>query len=219
MASRPSTTDHLQKKPLERRVRVYLDDEPIFALEEARAELAAVEADARQVYEQRFARVRSAAATAAELVDIDRGLMAEMEQACEPARKAVADAEAAVLEASRVYTLRSPHIERDGKPLRGRRAFEQLIAEHPPSDDDHDDARKAIGRPEALARWHADTFTPALIAACCADPALTVEQATEMYEEWTDGEISEIFAAAIAVSQGTRQVDLGKASRAASTPG
>jgi hypothetical protein len=35
---RPPTFDHLRKKPLEQRVRVYLDDDVIEALNDARAE-------------------------------------------------------------------------------------------------------------------------------------------------------------------------------------
>jgi hypothetical protein len=124
-----------------------------------------------------------------------------------------------VLAASREYVFRSPRIERDGKTIRGRRAFETLAAEHPPTDDDHDDTRKMTGRPEALARWKTDTFTPALLAACCTDPPLSLDDATEIYEEWTDGEIGELVSAAFVVSQGARQVDLGKASRAASKRG
>jgi hypothetical protein len=219
MSDRPPTFDHQQKKPLERRVRVYLDDEPIETLEDARAALTEAETDAEQVYQRRLTLAKSASPTPPELLTIDDGLSRERDQALEPLRKAIADAEAAVLEASRVFVLRSPRIERDGKVLKGHRAFEELIAEHPPQDSDHDDSRRMTGRPEALARWHTDSFTPALLAACCVDPVLTVDEATTVYEDWTDGELGELVAAAFAVSQGARQVDVGKASRAASTRG
>lgn len=45
--SRPATFDHLtsQKKPLERSVRIFLDDDPLVALSDARSEFAAAVSD------------------------------------------------------------------------------------------------------------------------------------------------------------------------------
>jgi hypothetical protein len=97
----------------------------------------------------------------------------------------------------------------------GRKAFEDLIAEHPPTDDDHDEVRRMTGRPEALARWH-PTRSPGVARRVCVDPKLSPRQAG-IYEDWTDAEIGELFGAAMTVCQGARQVDLGKASRAART--
>jgi hypothetical protein len=90
-----------------------------------------------------------------------------------------------------------------------------------------------------LALWHDETFEPALISLCCigaaltvgdadklranlpgrnAEPALTIEDASELRDEWTDSEWDQLWDAAILVSRGVRQVDLGKASRAANKP-
>lgn len=202
MTGRPATFDHLRKKPLEQRVTVYLDDAPIEALADARAELAAAEATAEQKYQRRLTLARQANPTPSELLTIEAGLDQERDAALTPYRRAVEAAEEAVRESTQTFVFRSP----------GSKAFEDLIAEHPPTDDDHDDARKMTGRPEALARWHTDTFGPALLAACCIDPKLTVDEATAIYTDWTDTEAGELFAAALAVCQGIRQVDLGKAS-------
>jgi hypothetical protein len=173
------TFDHLRKKPIEQRVTVYLDDEPIEALSEAREELAAAQAIADAMYDRRLALARAANPPASELMTIEGGLDAERAASTADARAAVDAAEQAVRESAQLFVFRSP----------GRKAFEDLIAEHPPTDDDHDDARKTTGRPEALARWHSDTFTPALLAATCVDPKLTVDEAQAIYDEWTDAEV------------------------------
>lgn len=209
MPDRPPTFDHLRKKPLEQRVTVVLDDDVIDTLNDARADLADAEQKADAVYERKLTLARSANPPASELLTIEARLDAERETALTDLRAAVDTAEQAVRAASQTFVFRSP----------GRKGFEDLIAEHPPTDDDHDDTRRMTGRPEALARWHSDTFTPALIAACAVDPKISPEQADAMYADWTDAEIGELFGAAIAVCQGARQVDLGKASRAASKRG
>lgn len=218
---RPPTFDHKKKKPLEKRVIVFLDDAPIEALEEARGELEDAEATATEEYERRLKLARNAPSipSAAEILSIEAGLDGARAEKLTPYREAVAAAEEAVRATSQEFVFRSPKIERDGKEIRGRRAFETLVAEHEPADEDHDDARKMTGQPEALAGWHSDTFIPALISACAATPTVTVEQATEMYEEWNDAEVGDLFAAALLVSRGARQVDLGKSSRAASKRG
>lgn len=219
MGARPATSDHKQKKPLEQRVRVFLDDEPIEALEDAREELSDAEAHAEKRYQTRLALARQANTTPTELMTIEKSLDDERIAAVKDKRDAVEAAEKAVLEASQLYVFRSPRIQHDGQELRGNRAFQQLISDHPPEDEDHDDARLITGRPEALARWHTATFAPALIAACCTEPKLTIKQATEIYEDWTDAESGELFTAALSVCEGSRQVALGKSSRAASKRG
>lgn len=219
--ARPQTFDHKKKKPLEKRVTVFLDDGPIEALEEARAELEDAEAEASEEYERRLKLARNAPSipSAAEILTIEAGLDATRTEKLAPYRDAVTAAEEAVRNASQEFVFRSPKIERDGKEIRGRRAFETLVGEHEPTDEDHDDARKMTGQSEALAGWHSDTFIPALISACASSPTVSVEQATEMYEEWNDAEVGDLFQASLLVSRGVRQVDLGKSSRAASKRG
>lgn len=209
MGQRPQTFDHLRKKPLEQRVTVYLDDDPIDALADAREQLAAAQAIADATYDRRLALARAASPPVSELMTIEGGLDAERAAATADARAGVDAAEQAVRDSAQTFVFRSP----------GRKAFEDLVAEHPPEEGDHDDARKTTGRPEALARWHSDTFTPALLAATCVDPKLTVEEAQAIYDEWTDAEVSALVAAALTVCQGARAVDVGKASRAASKRG
>jgi hypothetical protein len=207
--TRPQPQDHKRKKPIQQRVRIFLEDDPIEALNTARAELAEGERHAQQTYERRLTIARTANPPATELLDIEAGLHCDREAELEPLQKAVEAAEDAALATSQEYVFRSI----------GPKAFHDLIAAHEPTDEDHDDQRLATGRPEAVARWHSDTFIPALIAASCTSPKVSVAQATEMYEEWNDAEVGELFAAALVVNQGARRVDLGKALQRARTRG
>lgn len=197
-----------KKKPVVRRVSIVIADEPVEALNEARADLAEAEEAARVRYERRLMLARQSNPPATELLKIEAQLDEERERAVTAAREAVAAAEQAVRDASETYVFRSP----------GRKKYEDLQAAHPPQDDDHDEARTITGRAETLAMWHRATFEPALVALCCVDPELTVAEATEFYDEWTDGEWAQLTDAAFAVSRGARQVDLGKALRAVSKP-
>ena len=67
----------------------------------------------------------------------------------------------------------------------GSTAYDKLVAANPPN---------RVQR-ERGDTWNIDTFAPALIAACCVEPQLTLEQATEIYssEDWAAGEIGALF--------------------------
>lgn len=67
----------------------------------------------------------------------------------------------------------------------GSKAYDRLIAAHPPTNKQRD--RQEI--------YNIDTFAPALISACLIDPKLTVEEVTELYDsdEWAPGEIGNLF--------------------------
>lgn len=218
-----------KKKPLVCGVTIYTDDAPLLILEEARAALEAAERDAKDRYEQRLAIIRGSNPPADELLKHEARLHQERETAAQPQRDAVTAAEDAVRDASEIYLFKSP----------GYRAYQDLLAEHPPTEEDHDRARKVTGRAETLALWHDETFEPALISLTCigagltvdeadklrenlpgrnVEAALTVEEAAELRNDWTDSEWDQLWDAAILVSRGVRQVNLGKASRAASKP-
>jgi hypothetical protein len=213
-----------KKKPLVRRVTVYTDDAPLLALGDARDELETAEIDAKARYEQRISLVRAVNPSAVELLTTETSLHTEQQAYLQPYRDALTAAEDAVRAASEQYVFKSP----------GHRAYQDLLAEHPPTEDDHDRARKVTGRAETLALWHDETFEPALISMCCIGAGLTVEEAdklvanlpprnteralsideaSELRDEWTDAEWDQLWDAAILVSRGVRQVDLGKSSR------
>lgn len=62
-----------------------------------------------------------------------------------------------------------------------RRQYRQLLEAHPPAGDNAD--------------WNPDTFPPALIAASAVDPTFTVEQATQLWDEWEAAESGLLFLA------------------------
>jgi hypothetical protein len=74
----------------------------------------------------------------------------------------------------------------------GSKAYDDLLAAHPPTNDQRKDGQT----------YNADTFAPALIAACSVTPALTAEQATQIWEsdEWSRGELTQLFLGCVEVN-------------------
>ena len=73
----------------------------------------------------------------------------------------------------------------------GSKAYDDLVAKHPPTSEQKKDN----------AQYNPDTFGPALISACSFEPRLTPNEATEIWtsEDWSRGEIMELFVAAVEV--------------------
>ena len=86
----------------------------------------------------------------------------------------------------------------------GRRAFSRLIEEHPPSAETI--ALAAQRGQEQEPQFEPLTFAPALIAAACIRPALTVDDVDALYasDAWNEPELSALFAAALAVNTQAR---------------
>lgn len=76
-----------------------------------------------------------------------------------------------------------------------RLRFEQLVEEHPPTDE-HRRAGSFL--------WNPDTFPPALIAASSIDPVMTVEDVEALWADadgaWSAGESASLAAAAMRLS-------------------
>jgi hypothetical protein len=102
-----------------------------------------------------------------------------------------------------------------------RETYEHLVSEHPPTDE-----QRAAG--EAVDK---KTFFPALMSACHVyrvqvgveddgeprfeeEPGMTVEDATEILDTWSQGDAQTLVAAVVAVNQVSRldYVSLGKGS-------
>lgn len=100
----------------------------------------------------------------------------------------------------------------------GREAFETLRAEHAPTKAQRDEYRKqalAAGIPPHQAgelAHNPDTFPPALIAASCIDPVMTVDKAVELWnsDRFSTADLADLFSAAQLVNQVSRRVDLGE---------
>ena len=84
----------------------------------------------------------------------------------------------------------------------GRKAFFELLAAHPPRDEDHE-AAATVGE-GSRAPWNLDTFPEALVQTSCVDPVLTDDQIADIFhgENWNDVEINALFVhAQLAQSQ------------------
>lgn len=89
----------------------------------------------------------------------------------------------------------------DGTPMKlavklkaiGSSAYDQLIAQYPPTPKQRKDG----------ATYNPDTFAPALVAACMTEPALDLEDAQALWEssDWSRGELTELFLAAVQINQ------------------
>lgn len=73
----------------------------------------------------------------------------------------------------------------------GSQAYDDLLAAHPPTAE-----QKREGN-----TYNADTFAPALIAACCVEPAMSEKDAVTLWtsSEWSRGEVTELFVACVEV--------------------
>lgn len=109
----------------------------------------------------------------------------------------------------------------------GRRRREKLVDAHPPTQEDEEAAEEAYAlarataeRPEFVAkqpaRYNADGYSLALVAASCVDPKMTEDEWRELTDDWTDGEFQVVWMAALAVNQDGSLVSLGKSSSALS---
>jgi hypothetical protein len=71
----------------------------------------------------------------------------------------------------------------------GMRAYDKLVAKHPPKPD-----QRAEG-----SSFDMDTFAPALISACSVDPEITQEEAKEIWnsDDWSRGDVMVLFRNAV----------------------
>lgn len=81
----------------------------------------------------------------------------------------------------------------------GREPLDELISEHPPTDEHLAQAKKE----NVEIQFNVDSFPPALIAASCTSPKLTEAQAQEIWdsEDWNSAELQRLYAAAMMVNQ------------------
>lgn len=72
--------------------------------------------------------------------------------------------------------------------------YERLVKAHPPTKEQRQRA-SLTGLP---VNWNEDTFPVALIHACLVEPALTLEQLTELREsdDWNTSELADLFLTA-----------------------
>jgi hypothetical protein len=84
-----------------------------------------------------------------------------------------------------------------------RRAFRDLIEAHPQREDNRDDAAFGV---------NVLTFPAPLIAASCVDPVMTEQQVEQLLEVLNEGQMLELYGAALALNRGS--VDVPKSAAA-----
>lgn len=89
----------------------------------------------------------------------------------------------------------------------GRKAYEDLMGEHPPTKKQEEEAEEAgVEKPP----YNTDTFPPALISASCVEPEMSVAEVEVLFDEWTAPEITAMFSAALEVNTQRRVVQMGE---------
>jgi hypothetical protein len=85
----------------------------------------------------------------------------------------------------------------------GRREYAKLLAEHAPSEEQ----RASAEEQQIRLSYNPDTFPPALLAASCIEPAdTTVERMTNVWLNWSEGQVSPLWAACLATNMGSADV-------------
>lgn len=91
----------------------------------------------------------------------------------------------------------------------GRRKYEDLVMEHPPTPDQQETAKKA-GDGNYL--WNPDTFPQAIIAASVVSPTMEEADVKEIWEspDWNSPELLSLLNAALEANSSMRIVDIPK---------
>ncbi len=89
----------------------------------------------------------------------------------------------------------------------GRRPFDDLVLEHPPTKDQKD---RVIELGGGILEFNLDTFPPALMALTASDPKMTLAQAETIFDEWGSGDAETLFAAALLVCKERTSIPLSR---------
>ena len=79
----------------------------------------------------------------------------------------------------------------------GRRNYDDLVHAHVPSADEKEEYKEAGG--DGVLAYSTETFPPALVNATAIEPKISIESATEIFEEWAEGDLEMIFSTALLV--------------------
>ncbi len=107
----------------------------------------------------------------------------------------------------------------------GRKAYRELVESHthvpaPPAraaapdgeDEPVDEALEAVPEPEPEAELDYETFIPELVAACCIDPVMTLEETIEILDGWSGLDVTELYVTCMQLHNKSRVGELGKGS-------
>lgn len=182
--AKKSTVD---KAPRTRTVHIPGDDQAAEALELARGDLE----DTRIRLERGFRHEVTALRVAEGLpaADAEKAVTARHAQELAPFELAVGESVGKVRASMLAFTMRAL----------GRRAYRALVEAHQGEDTAKDPAADGD-----------EGFARALVQASCVDPVLSAAEVAHIFDgdEWNNGEISYLFAAAYEVNTKRRVVDL-----------
>jgi len=181
VTSRKQTFDHLRSKklPQEKTVTLVSDDDLADAYQEAQAKVQ----ECRTKVAMRV--TGEQASVAAEELRVAEAELAEIRTKVEKAS----------------VTLRMRAI--------GRKAYQTLLEQHPPTPEQIKMIVDEGGEPGDL-MFNPDTFPVALMAATCIDPPMTLDEAREFMDEiCNNAENVTVFMAAMEVNTKRRVIDLG----------
>lgn len=198
-ASARQPADRLGKTPRTRTVSIPMDDDAAQALEDAQAELDQARYAKTEDRDSRVAGLmaaRRAPGVVLDLEDVRREVDAAIEAELKPLAEHVAKTAAAVDATSKRFTFHAL----------GHKTYQALLTAHKPTDDDHEQVKAEGSGTRAL--FHAETFGPALVKACSADPVLTDDDIAEIFDggAWNLSEIGLLFMAAYEVNTQRRVV-------------
>ena len=99
----------------------------------------------------------------------------------------------------------------------GRHAYDDLIRQHPPTDEQQAEAKEA----GVELNFNTETFPPALVAVSLEEPKMPVEDVVAMWNNanWNAAELTALFNAAVEVNSRRVVLDLGKGSPGTVTTG
>ncbi len=89
----------------------------------------------------------------------------------------------------------------------GRKVFDELILGHPPTKEQKDRMAEMGG---GILDFNIDTLPPALLALTASDPEMTLEEATEIFDNWGSGDAEILFSTALLVCKERTSIPLSK---------
>ena len=89
----------------------------------------------------------------------------------------------------------------------GRKTFDELILAHSPTKAQKDHIAELGG---GILEFNIDTFPPALLAAAASDPEMSLEEATQIFDNWGSGDAEILFSTALLVCKERTSVPLSR---------
>lgn len=77
----------------------------------------------------------------------------------------------------------------------GRKKYDELVRDNRPTDEEKKEYKDAGG--EGILQYSYLNFPPKLVAAASLEPKITLEEAEQIFEEWSEGDLEYLFTTAL----------------------